>query len=222
MHWTDELRFDDRGLIPVVALEASSGELLMLAWASREALERTESTGMAHYWSRSRNELWKKGATSGHVQSVVEIRVDCDADAVAYLVRQDGPACHTGADSCFLRRLDGGELRPAGRSGHVLTRLESRVAGRNQERPRGSYTTYLFEKGLDKILKKVGEESTEVVVAAKNVEARGTAELRSESADLLYHLLVLLRQSGLPLNAVLDELDDRFGGSGTRGTDDNP
>jgi phosphoribosyl-AMP cyclohydrolase / phosphoribosyl-ATP pyrophosphohydrolase len=210
MRWIDELRFDERGLLPVIAQEAETGEVLMLAWADRAALQRTEATGEAHYWSRSRGEQWKKGATSGNRQAVAEIRVDCDGDSVVYRVRQEGVACHTGERSCFHRRVDEHGLSAAGSTAHVLCRLEALLADRNSARPAGSYTTYLFEKGLDKILKKVGEEAAEVVIAAKNVAAHGSSELRSESADLLYHLLVLLRQTGLPLEEVVGELELRF------------
>lgn len=209
MSWLDEVKFDERGLVPVVAQEARTGEVLMVAYANREALERTGATGRAHYWSRSREEIWEKGATSGHIQEVAEIRADCDGDAVLYRVRQTGPACHTLARSCFFRSVEAGELAAAEEGGHILARLDSIIRRRDEERPAGSYTTYLFEKGLDKVLKKVGEETTEVIVAAKNEEV---AELRSESADLLFHLLVLLRVRGLPLDELWAELEGRFGG----------
>jgi phosphoribosyl-ATP pyrophosphohydrolase/phosphoribosyl-AMP cyclohydrolase len=206
--WIEELKFDERGLVAVVAQEADTGEVLMVAWADREALARTVETGVAHYWSRSRGALWRKGETSGHVQAVREVRVDCDGDAVLYRVAQTGPACHTGEGSCFHRRADGEGLAPAGAAGHVLSRIEETVRAREAERPEGSYTTYLFDKGVDKILKKLGEETAETIVAAKNP---GTDELRSETADLLFHLLVLLRARGLPLAEVWAELEARFG-----------
>lgn len=208
MDWLDELRFDSAGLIPVVAQERASGEVLMLAYADREALRSTLDSGLAHYYSRSRGSLWKKGETSGHVQHVEEVRLDCDGDAILYLVRQEGPACHTLERSCFFRAANAGELVPAGNGGDMLSRLEQIVRDRDETRPEGSYTTYLLEKGLDKILKKIGEEATEVVVAAKNED---NEELRNESADLLFHLVVLLRARGLPLAAVWKELDTRFG-----------
>lgn len=208
MSWLDELKFDAQGLIPVVAQESGTGEVLMVAYANRAALERTGATGRAHYWSRSRNEPWEKGATSGHIQEVDEIRMDCDGDAVIYRVRQTGPACHTLAHSCFFRRVEEGEWTETGEGGHILSRLEAIVRRREEERPEGSYTTYLFEKGLDKILKKLGEETAEVIIAAKNGNA---AELRPETADLLFHLLVLLRAQGLPLTEVWAELEHRFG-----------
>lgn len=205
--WVDELNYDASGLVPVVTQDVSSGEVLMVAYATRDALLRTLATGQAHYWSRSRQELWRKGATSGNVQQIEEVRVDCDADAVLYRVRQRGPACHTEASSCFHRRVDGQAFAPASGMGHILVRLEEIVELRDRERPEGSYTTYLFEQGIDKILKKLGEEVTETVIAAKNTDAR---ELRYESADLLYHLLVLLRARRLPLEELWLELEERF------------
>jgi phosphoribosyl-ATP pyrophosphohydrolase/phosphoribosyl-AMP cyclohydrolase len=208
MSWLDEIRFDDRGLVPVVAQDARTGEVLMLAWANADALRLTRETGRAHYWSRSRGKLWKKGETSGNAQEVDEVRVDCDGDAVLYRVRQTGPACHTGERTCFYRSVDGDELRQGDDARPVLDRVAALIAARDAERPEGSYTTYLFEQGIDKILKKVGEEATETIIAAKN---DGTEQLRSESADLLYHLLVLWRAKGLPLDELSSELDARFG-----------
>jgi phosphoribosyl-ATP pyrophosphohydrolase/phosphoribosyl-AMP cyclohydrolase len=208
MSWIEELKFDERGLVPVVAQEATTGEVLMLAYANREALSRTLASGHAHYWSRSRESLWRKGETSGHVQEVLEVRPDCDGDAVLYRVRQTGPACHTLENSCFFRRVEDHGTAPAGSAGHILARLAETVRTRDQERPAGSYTTYLFDKGVDKILKKVGEESTEVVIAAKNQD---NGELRAEAADLLFHLLVLFQARGLPLAEIWDELENRFG-----------
>lgn len=210
MSWIGELKFDSQGLVPVVAQETATGEVLMVAFANREALERTAATGQAHYWSRSRSELWLKGATSGHTQAVEEIRVDCDGDAVLYRVRQTGPACHTLATSCFFRRAEEGQLSDAGPSGHVLSRVEAIVAQRDETRPEGSYSTYLFTKGLDKVLKKVGEEASEVIIAAKNDAG---PELASETADLLFHLLVALRIRGVPMADVWGEMESRFGAS---------
>ena len=222
MSWTDRITFDERGLVPVVAQDAATGEVLMLAWADREALARTHETGRAWYWSRSRQALWEKGATSGHVQRVREIRVDCDADALVYRVDQSGPACHTGERTCFFRAVAergeagaGDGLAPAADPRPVLARVDEIIARRHAERPENSYTTYLFGKGTDKILKKVGEEATETIIAAKNGDP---AELRSEAADLLFHLLVLFRDQGLPLDQVWDELDRRFGGTPREGS----
>ena len=180
----------------------------MLAYANRDALEATIRSGQAHYWSRSRGSLWRKGETSGHVQEVVEVRLDCDGDAVLYRTHQTGPACHTLERSCFHRRVEAGELVREGSPGHILDRVSEVVAERALARPEGSYTTYLFEQGLDKILKKVGEETTEVVIAAKNGDP---AELRSEMADLLFHLVVLLREKKVAVEEVWRELEDRFG-----------
>ena len=209
MSWLDQVKFDARGLVPVATQEAVTGEFLMLAYATREALEMTAATGRAHYWSRSREELWAKGDTSGHVQEIVEIRLDCDGDTVLYRVRQTGPACHTGARSCFFNVVVGeGAPREAALPANILARIDGIIEARRLSPEEGSYTNYLLEKGLDKILKKVGEEATEVVIAAKNGE---NDELRSESADLFYHLLVLLQERGLPLNDLLNELDSRFG-----------
>jgi phosphoribosyl-AMP cyclohydrolase / phosphoribosyl-ATP pyrophosphohydrolase len=206
--WLDGLRFDERGLVPVVTQDAESGAVLMVAYATREALERSQETGQAHYWSRSRGAMWRKGETSGHVQEVKEIRVDCDGDTVLYRVRQTGPACHTGERSCFHRRVERDRLTSAEPAEHILARLEALLAQRDRDRPAGSYTTFLFEKGLDKILKKIGEEAAETVIAAKNDD---DGEVVYESADLVFHLLVLLRAKGIGLEAVWAELDRRFG-----------
>lgn len=215
MSWIDEVKFDERGLVPVVAQDARTGEVLMLAWATAEALRLTAETGRAHYWSRSRGALWAKGATSGHVQAVEDLRLDCDGDAVLYRVRQTGPACHTGERSCFFRVAEQDALADAPDPRPVLARVAETVEKRFEERPEGSYTTYLFTQGVDKILKKVGEEAAETIIAAKN---EGTDELRSESADLLFHLLVLWRARGLPLDDLWAELDRRFGAAPRAGS----
>ncbi len=206
--WLDTLRFDASGLLPVVAQDARTGDVLMLAWASREALERTAATGDAYYWSRSRQLLWRKGDTSGHSQRIVELRVDCDGDAVLYRVDQQGPACHTGTPTCFARHLtDAGTIVPGDDpGGHLLTRLARLIADRQRERPAGSYTTSLFERGLPKISQKVGEEAVETIVAA---HAESGERLASEAADLLYHLLVLLQVREVPFDAALAELAKR-------------
>jgi phosphoribosyl-AMP cyclohydrolase / phosphoribosyl-ATP pyrophosphohydrolase len=195
-NWLDAVRFGADGLVPVVAQESRSGDVLMLAYANREALERTAATGQAHYYSRSRAALWRKGESSGHVQAVRDVRVDCDGDAVLYRVEQTGPACHTGSRTCF-----------SGEPGaHLLTRLGATLARRAAERPAGSYTVQLLDAGVPKISQKLGEEAVEVVVAA-NTE--GPERLASEAADLLYHLLVLLEARGVPLDAVWKELAQR-------------
>jgi phosphoribosyl-ATP pyrophosphohydrolase/phosphoribosyl-AMP cyclohydrolase len=172
-----------------------------------EALDLTLSTGSAHYFSRSRRQLWRKGETSGHVQTVSEVRLDCDGDAVLYRVRQEGPACHTGARTCFLTRLGPeGPTTGPDQGGHLLQRLAATVAQRAVERPAGSYTVQLLDAGLPKVSQKVGEEAIEVVVAA-NSECG--ARVASETADLFYHLLVLLQARDVPLDAVWRELDQR-------------
>lgn len=180
----------------------------MLAWADRSALEATLATGDAHYWSRSRQSLWKKGESSGNRQRVREVRLDCDADAVLYRVDQDGPACHTGRPSCFFQRIgtDGALQDGDDHGGHLLTRLARMIADRHATRPPDSYTTTLFERGLPKMAQKVGEEGVETIIAAL---AESDERLASEAADLLFHLLVLLQARGVPLDAVLAELARR-------------
>ena len=215
MTWTEGLKFDERGLVPVVAQYAATGEVLMLAWANEEALRLTGETGRAHYWSRSRQSLWAKGDTSGNTQEVVDVRVDCDADAILYRVRQTGPACHTGERSCFHRAAAGGELAEATDPRPVLDRVREILARRHAERPENSYTTYLFTAGTDKILKKVGEEATETIIAAKNRDAH---ELTAETADLLFHLLALWQAEGRSFDDVYAELDRRFGASPRTGS----
>lgn len=199
--------FQVDGLIPAIVQDARTREVLTLAYMNRESLDKTLETGETWFYSRSRQELWHKGATSGNTQQVQEVRYDCDQDAILLLVTPQGPACHTGATSCFVP-FDQESLSPRNESSvNVLQRLERTIAEREQLRLEGAYTTYLFEKGIDKILKKVGEETTEVVIAAKN---ESHDELRYETADLLYHLLVLLRQAKLPLGDVLQELEKRM------------
>jgi phosphoribosyl-ATP pyrophosphohydrolase/phosphoribosyl-AMP cyclohydrolase len=217
MSWLDQVKFDDRGLVPVVAQDARTGEVLMLAWATAPALRLTLETGRAHYWSRSRNELWMKGETSGNTQAVSDVRLDCDGDAILYRVTQSGPACHTGERSCFHRVASDDALGPASDPRPVLARIDEMVGSRQAAMPEGSYTTYLFSQGIDKILKKVGEEAAETLIAAKN---EGTEQLRAESADLLYHLLVLWRAKGLPLDELWAELDRRFGQAPREGSAD--
>ena len=187
-----ELKFDERGLIPAIVQDASTREVLTLAYMNRESLARTIETRETWFWSRSRNELWHKGETSGNTQQVV----DLVGDAIVVLVKPAGPACHTGARSCF-------DLKQDEDLAGVLTQLYKLIESRERERPEGSYTTYLFDQGIDKILKKVGEESAETIVAAKNEE---TKPLVSEVSDLIYHLLVLLVARGVSLDQVREEL----------------
>jgi phosphoribosyl-ATP pyrophosphohydrolase/phosphoribosyl-AMP cyclohydrolase len=211
--WVSAVRFGPDGLVPVVAQERRSGDVLMVAYADREALERTASTGLAHYFSRSRQALWQKGESSGHTQRVAEIRLDCDGDAILYRVEQTGPACHTGTRTCFSQGTEAppersGQRWAAGEDpgGHVLTRLAETVARRAAERPEGSYTARLLDRGTAKISQKVGEEAVEVVIAANTEDDE---RLASEAADLLYHLLVLLQARGVPLDAVWRQLEQR-------------
>lgn len=194
----DEIRFDERGLIPAIVQDAATREVLTLAYMNRESLARTLETKQTWFWSRSRNELWHKGETSGNTQEVVNLALDCDADAIVVLVNPAGPACHTGAVSCF-------DVQPPA-LGALLDQLYELIQSRERERPAGSYTTYLFQEGLDKILKKVGEESAETIIAAKNDD---DARLIAEAADLLYHLIVLLVARDVSLAAIAQELASR-------------
>jgi phosphoribosyl-ATP pyrophosphohydrolase/phosphoribosyl-AMP cyclohydrolase len=203
-----EICWDERGLAPAVVQDASTGQMLMLAYMNRESLARTLESGETWFWSRSRGELWHKGATSGHTQRVVEIRYDCDADALLVRVEPAGPACHTGQQSCFYRRLpDGAEAFERPVAG-VLVHLEAVIRDRQANPRAGSYTCQLFEGGLPRIAKKVGEEAVEVVVAA---QSEGDGRLTSEVADLVYHALVLLAARDLSWDDVEAELARRFG-----------
>lgn len=214
---TDQIRFDENGLVPAIVQDHKSGQVLMLAYMNAEALKRTKETGQTWFFSRSRNCLWMKGESSGHRQKVKEIRYDCDQDALLILVEQTGVACHTGHYSCFYRDLDGNEVEsrqvdPAplyatGQEGPaILYELYSLIQERREQMPEGSYTTYLFQKGIDKILKKVGEENAEVIIAAKN---NSKEELVYETADLLYHLMVLLVEQKVELADIFAELRKR-------------
>jgi phosphoribosyl-AMP cyclohydrolase / phosphoribosyl-ATP pyrophosphohydrolase len=244
----EDVRFDERGLVPAIVQDARTREVLTLAYMNAESLRRTLDEGETWFWSRSRAELWHKGATSGHTQRVLEVRLDCDSDALVVLVEPRGPACHTGAASCFHRPLESlssaeslraedertrverqveeaqasvssqsegaqsGVVRSdEGDIGEVLRELYGVIERRRREMPEGSYTTYLFEKGLNKILKKVGEESAETIIAAKDDDPDA---LTLETADLVYHLLVLLVERGLTLEALSRELARRRKGKG--------
>ncbi|KJR68197.1 bifunctional phosphoribosyl-AMP cyclohydrolase/phosphoribosyl-ATP diphosphatase HisIE [Bacillus velezensis] len=205
MKRADELRFDEAGLIPAIVQDAASKEVLTLAYMNRESYEKTIETKETWFYSRSRGELWHKGATSGNTQKVKAIRYDCDQDALIVLAEPSGPTCHKGSYSCFSPEKADAQDRFG-----ILNELESVIAKRQAEMPDGAYTTYLFREGVDKILKKVGEEAAEVIIAAKN---RDHEELKWEAADLLYHLLVLLREQSLPLDDVLDVLAKRHSAS---------
>ncbi|MEI7027812.1 bifunctional phosphoribosyl-AMP cyclohydrolase/phosphoribosyl-ATP diphosphatase HisIE [Paenibacillus sp. y28] len=207
-----KIKWDSQGLVPAIVQDAVSHEVLMMAYMNAESLRKTAESGQTWFWSRSREELWNKGATSGHVQQVVSLAYDCDGDTLLVKVLQTGPACHTGKYSCFFNEVAvGSENEPtAAGSGEerfaMLSKLEAVIAQRDAERPEGAYTTYLFEKGVDKILKKVGEETAEVIIAAKN---KDNDELRYEASDLIFHLLVLLRERKLPLDELMRELERR-------------
>ena len=198
----DKLKFDEKGLIPAIVTDAESGKVLTLAYMNRESLEITMKEGRTCFWSRSRQELWRKGETSGNVQHVVKITADCDYDALTVLVRKEGPACHTGADSCFNEDVFVSETEKE----FSLDALYELIRGRKTHKKEGSYTTYLFEKGIDKILKKVGEEATEVIIAGK---ADDKAETIYEISDLLYHVMVLMVEMGISNEDILSELASR-------------
>lgn len=202
------IRFDDNGLIPAVVQDAATSEVLTVAYMNEESLEKSLQTGETWFYSRSRQELWHKGATSGNTQKIVEMTLDCDQDSLVVRVLPKGPACHTGEQSCFNETIyqnDGVDDQSVS-SVNILLTLEKLIAERDLERPEGAYTTYLFEEGVDKILKKVGEEASEVIIAAKNRDAE---ELKWEVADMLYHTMVLLREQKLPFNDVLNVLQER-------------
>lgn len=211
----ENLKWNESGLIPAIVQDAVSKEVLMMAYMNRQSLQKSIETGETWFWSRSRQSLWHKGETSGNKQRIRSIKFDCDADTLLIFVDPQGPACHTGRYSCFYQSLTQTDESddPSATSEkeqmsyyEILSLLQSVIAKREAERPEGAYTTYLFEQGVDKILKKVGEESAEVIIAAKN---RDPVELRNEASDLIYHLLVLLQEQKLPFDEVLKELKNR-------------
>ncbi len=202
----DEIKFDERGLVPAIVQNVDTREVLMLAYMNQESLARTIETKQTWFWSRSRQELWHKGATSGNTQEVVSLALDCDGDAIIVLVKPAGPACHTGSVSCFNVTQDEN-------LGSLLSRLYQLIGDRERERPAGSYTTYLFDEGIDKILKKLGEESAETIIAAKNDD---NSRLVAEVSDLIYHLLVLLVARGVSLEQIANELRQRRQSGGMR------
>jgi phosphoribosyl-AMP cyclohydrolase / phosphoribosyl-ATP pyrophosphohydrolase len=230
------LAFDDRGLITAIVQDDSTNEVLMAAYMNAESLARTLQTGETWFWSRSRQELWHKGATSGNTQRVVDIRLDCDGDALLVRVDPNGPACHTGERTCFFQKespfsnfkAESSQPEPqpelkiepavslvnvaAMDLGILLQDLYKLIQERNDQRPDGSYTTYLFNSGLDKILKKVGEEAAETIIAAKNTDREeGRKQLSAEISDLLYHLLVLMVEREVSLQDILNVLNERTG-----------
>ena len=198
----NELRFDEKGLIPAIVVDSVTKKALTLAYMNKESLKISMEKGLTCFWSRSRGELWLKGETSGNYQHIVSITADCDRDALVVEVEKDGPACHTGSDSCFTAPLwESGE-----RAAFSYESLMKLIEGRKTDKKEGSYTTYLFEKGIDKILKKVGEESTEVIIAAKADDKRETVY---EIADLAYHVMVLMIEMGISLDDIRAELASR-------------
>lgn len=208
------ISYDERGLVPVIAQDARTGRLLMLAWADEAAVEETVRSGFAHYHSRSRGRLWKKGESSGHVQRVVEVRLDCDGDALLYQVDQTGPACHTGEPSCFYRALlpeTGGWAPSDAPPSTAIERLAGVVRARKGADPGSSYTARLLSRGMPAIVAKVREESEELAVA---LESESDARVVSEAADVVYHAIVGLESRGIAPGAVCEELARRFGVSG--------
>lgn len=199
----EALKFDERGLIPAIVVDAETKGVLTLAYMNRESLEKSIETGLTCFWSRSRGELWLKGETSGNYQHIISITADCDRDALTVLVRKDGPACHTGKESCFFEPVWENENEAEPFSYEGLMKL---IEGRKSEKKEGSYTTYLFEKGLDKMLKKIGEECTEVIIAAKDNDK---AETVYEIADLAYHVMVMMIEQGISLADIKAELASR-------------
>lgn len=196
-----DIRYDEKGLIPAIAQDIATGEVLMLAYMNKEAVDLTLETGIAHYYSRSRKSLWKKGETSGNIQKVRGFYYDCDGDTILLKVDQTGVACHTGSYSCFFNRVMGDESQM-----NTLSRLYGTIAERKANPKEGSYTNYLFKEGIDKILKKIGEESAEVIIGAKN----SRKELVYEASDLIYHLMVLLVDQGVTLDDIYGELKGRM------------
>ena len=199
----EKLKFDEKGLIPAIVIDDESGEVLTLAYMNKESLGISLEKKLTCFWSRSRQELWLKGETSGNYQHIVSITADCDMDALTVRVRKDGPACHTGENSCFFNKvMENEDIAPAFSVDALVEMLE----GRKTNPKEGSYTTYLFEKGIDKILKKVGEECTEVIIAGK---ADDKAETIYEISDLMYHVLVLMIEMGISVDDIMKELASR-------------
>ena len=199
----EELKFNSHGLIPAIVVDATTKRVLTLAYMNKESLAISMAEGRTCFWSRSRQELWRKGETSGNVQHIVDITADCDRDTLVITVNKEGPACHLGTDSCFNDKIYVNSEQGAPFSVEGLYAL---LQGRKEQLPEGSYTTYLFQKGLDKILKKVGEESTEVIIAGK---AEDKAETIYEIADLMYHVMVLMVEMGISVEDVMAELASR-------------
>lgn len=218
MDLLEQLKFDETGLLPAIVQDAESGEVLMLAYMNKDAIQKSLETKRTHFWSRSRQKLWMKGESSGHIQVIQEAYFDCDKDALLLKVKQTTAACHTGNYSCFFNKVDENcgiieennqVFSPEevySKDASILKELYQVVVGRKENPKEGSYTTYLFEKGLDKILKKVGEESAEVIIASKN---RSKEEVTYEVSDLFYHIIVLLVEQGVSLEEIYSELKKR-------------
>jgi phosphoribosyl-ATP pyrophosphohydrolase/phosphoribosyl-AMP cyclohydrolase len=202
----DNLKFNQDGLIPVITQNYYTGKILMQAYANKEAIEETLKSGYATYFSRSRNALWKKGETSGNYQKIMDIKVDCDEDSIIYLVVEEGPACHTGEESCFYRNLNlEKDFKPV--PFEILHKLYEKIQERKETMPEGSYVASLFKKGSDKIIQKVGEEAVEAVIALKN---KNKDEIVYETSDLLFHLLIALVDAGVKLSDIEEELLKRY------------
>ncbi len=202
-----KLKFDERGLLPVIAQDYRTGEVRMLAWANEEALRKTLETGYAHYYSRSRGRIWKKGETSGELQRVIEIRVDCDEDALIYVVEQEkNRACHTGERNCFFRNLEGDKAENV-LPFEVLPRLQEVIRDRLEKKPEGSYTVKLASEGLDRVIQKFGEEAVETLIALKNEIKE---EIVYETADMLYMLTLAMTLEGIDIKEIMEELGRRM------------
>ena len=201
-----KVKFNEQGLVPAIAQDAATGEVLMMAWMNAESLRLTEETGYATYFSRSRQQLWKKGETSGHVQRVLGIKADCDGDTLLLTVEQTGPACHTGARSCFFNDLIPADEDELPASSHILEKVYAVIEDRKAHPQEGSYTNYLLDKGVEKICKKVGEEASEAIIAAMKGDRE---EVTYEAADLMYHLLVLCFDRGVTPADIWAELQRR-------------
>jgi phosphoribosyl-ATP pyrophosphohydrolase/phosphoribosyl-AMP cyclohydrolase len=213
----DEIKWNKEGLVPAIAQDYKTKEVLMMAFMNKEALDLTLETGLMHYYSRSREKLWKKGETSGHIQKVMEVKIDCDNDCLVFLIEQSTAACHTGHYSCFYRNIENDKLSTKtekifdekavyNKKEAIFDELYNVIKDRKENPKEGSYTNYLFDKGIDKILKKVGEENAEVIIAAKN---SSKDEVKYEAADLLYHLMVLLVEMDMSMDDICDELQKR-------------
>lgn len=202
MEFLKKIKFDDKGLVPAIVQDTNTGEVLMLAYMNEESLRLTIETGETWFYSRSRKELWNKGATSGNIQKTVSIDYDCDGDSILVKVEQIGNACHTGEYSCFYNNIKEGKS-----AYRILQKLYDTIENRRQNPKEGSYTNYLFKEGIDKILKKVGEESAEVIIGAKNLSKD---EVIYETSDLIYHITVLLVEMGIEIKDIKKELNKRY------------